>query len=153
MARIFDIDGPRELFAMLDHRFRDYCDDDEKADEDVVAIVVWVNHLREWIAPGYEPKKKNGQCVWPKADTPEKLLSQEVYDHPSFKVVLDICNALKHHDGALLRIVTETKYENEEPGIPSAHLVNGRPFEDYIEPVMAIYRRWFAQTTDREKPT
>jgi hypothetical protein len=43
---------------VVERRFKDYCDDPEKRTEDIIVVIMIVNHLREWIAPGFNKDKK-----------------------------------------------------------------------------------------------
>lgn len=116
-----------------------------------MCIIMFVNHLCEWIAPGYQPK--DGK--WALADTPAKKLSKSVYDNPSFSIVRELCNGTKH---AKLSISATVKYEpnmlawenllavkNIFRGAPTGHLVDGKPIETHIELIMKMYREWFTE--------
>jgi hypothetical protein len=58
MSQTFDIDNAKDLFDVVERRFKDYCDDPEKRTEDIIVVIMIVNHLREWIAPGFNKDKK-----------------------------------------------------------------------------------------------
>jgi hypothetical protein len=147
LRMLFDITGARDLFALLEQRFDHYCADPEKSTEDILLIIMVANHLREWIAPGFDPRRDA-------ADSPDKKLSKQVYEHPHFNLIRQLCNGAKH----LARMPpTSTEYETNVlawrdvlavkdvfAGVPSGHLVDGQRVEQIIGPVMHMYREWFA---------
>jgi hypothetical protein len=135
---------------MVEKWFKKYCDDSEKRTEDIIAIIMIVNHLREWISPGFGPDSSKN---WPVAKTPADDVSRKVYEHPMFSTIRKLCNGTKH---AKKVPVTATAYETDVykwsnvydvkdvyKGSPCRHLVDCRPVETFIEPIMELYRAWF----------
>lgn len=148
---MFDIESARELFAMLRTRFGQYSEELEKSTEDAIFIVLIANHLREWIAPGYNPSNNN----WPSAKTDAERFSRRVYEHSDFALVRALANGTKHLKNSSR---TDTMYFNNtmddlrlgdvggQPimkGIPAAHFVDDRLLETVIDPVMKLYGEWF----------
>jgi|ERR1700730_3945365 hypothetical protein len=153
--KIFDIESPEELLDLVEHKFKLYCEAAVKAPEDILFIIMIVNHLREWIAPGYKPKKDG---TWPNADSPEKCFSQKVFKDTNFEVIRNLCNGTKH---AKKMKNTGTKYEpnlfawpnlfavrNIFMGVPTSYLVDGQPIENYVKPILDMYLEWFRKSTD-----
>jgi hypothetical protein len=153
IPHIFDIGSAHDLFKLAEQHFMAYRDKPVKTTGDVILIVMIVNHLREWIAPKFEPTRQlpNGKLKWPTADTPEKRFSQKIYQNADFAVVRQLCNGTKHS-----KVMPSTKSHPLElvgsspdvkvvitGGVASGHLVDGRPFEDVIGPLMSEYRSWF----------
>jgi hypothetical protein len=149
MPNIFDIEHAQHLFELLERRFDRYRNSTEKDTEDAILIIMVANHLREWIAPGYNCRNSK----WPKAKSPAQKLSRRVYELPQFATIRALCNGTKH---AKTKMVTDTKFETDvfawsdffKPkdffeGVPIAHMVDDQPLESLIEPVMAFYRQWF----------
>jgi len=149
VAGVFDIESAKELFDIVENRFSQYCGEREKSTEDILSIIMMVNHLREWIAPGYNPY---GGGKWPPADTPEKQFSRRVYEDPNFALIRQVCNGTKHATS----VATDTTFDphmfawkslfkvrNIFKGVPISHLVDGEPIENRISAVMKIYRGWF----------
>jgi hypothetical protein len=151
MPRIFDIENAQHLFDIVEHRFRCYRTNNEKSTEDIIAIIMILNHLREWIAPKYEPQASE----WPPANSRAKQVSRHVYEHPSFAVIRELCNGTKH---AKIMKSTSTEYDTNIlasrdvvalrdifRGVPVCHSVDGLPIEQHIELVMELYRKFFNQ--------
>jgi hypothetical protein len=149
MPKIFDIEHAQHLFELVESRFQRYRDDDEKATEDVLSVLMMVNHLREWIAPNYNPERG----IWPSTHSPAEQFSRRVYEHADFAVIRGLCNGTKHaktikgtatkYDPYLSRWPKISSVKSLIRGVPISHSVDGRPIEDHIEPVMALYREWF----------
>jgi hypothetical protein len=158
MTQIFDIEKAEDLFGVLENEFRSYCGHSAKSAEDILLILMLTNHLREWIAPGYKRKKDR----WPAPKTPEQTFSKDIFEHPNFAIIRDLCNGTKH---AIKKdLGTTTKYEENmhawsdlhkvrdmHKGQAISYLVDGEPIERIIEPVVAKYREWFSGTT-KENP-
>jgi hypothetical protein len=154
MPQIFDIESPQDLFDLVERRFKLYCEAVDKSPEDILFVIMIVNHLREWIAPDYNPRNGN----WQKADSPEKYFSQKVYKDINFDVIRNLCNGTKHANKA-----PNTSIEYEPNifawksvfavrhifrGVPLSYLVDGQPIESYVKPVMEMYREWFYRSVD-----
>ena len=148
---MFDIKSARDLFAMLRFRFEEYSSEVEKSTEDAIAIVLIANHLREWIAPHYNPSPNN---KWRDAKTDAERFSRRVFENDDFAIVRALANGTKHLKASSR---TGTKYSRTvkdlhlgdvggQPimkGIPAAHFVNDRLLETVIGPVVKLYADWF----------
>jgi hypothetical protein len=148
---IFDIDA-RRLFAILKDEFKLWIEEGEHHPAEAISLVLMTNHLREWIAPGYNPK--NGRWRPDPPVTPEQRFSREVYRHPNFKIVRAIANGTKHAKEASHS--TSVKYapegllhlgsiagQEELTGIPREYLVDDQPPEEVLAPIIGLYGRWF----------
>jgi hypothetical protein len=158
MAQVFDISDATQFFGAIERCFQRYQSSREKSTEDLLFVVMGLNHLREWIAPEYKPKcgpDPNVDGSWPLTDTPEKEFSREVYRNDNHKIIRKVCNGTKH--AKRISHTTATEHERNVlawsdflavadvyKGPPIAHLVDGYPVERYIEPLIALYRTWFA---------
>lgn len=153
MSRFFDIETAMDAFSILEYKFKEYCRDTAKSAEDILLILMLANHLRERIAPNFNPKRGK----WPPVRTPEQRFSKKIYEHPNFAAIRQLCNGSKHATRGTLR--TDTKYErnmhawtsfhkvtNMHKGLPISDLVDGEPIERIIEPVIERYRHWFSST-------
>jgi hypothetical protein len=115
--------------------------------EDLLYVLMGLNHLREWIAPRYDLKKQPSK--------PEESFSKEIYSFPSFTIVRSLCNRTKH-----MRNVSETTSSSHDipfddwtdidavmnfnHGPASKYLVDGRDVIEIIDDVIAFYRtKWF----------
>jgi len=153
--RIFDIESPAELFAMLQNRFNEYRADGEKSTEDAISIVLLTNHLREWIAPGYKRKGK----IWPPARNTAEEFSRQIYEHSDFKIIRDVANGTKHlrcnrntdtmyFGDATQEVLVIGKIAGKQvlKGIPCAHFIDDRLFEDVLDPIIKLYDSWFSRS-------
>ena len=152
---MFDINGPKELFDVIERRYTQYRQSTEKATDDILAITIFVNHLREWIAPEYSPTYNKTRCwKWPPARNEAEQFSRQVFEHPSFNVVRQLCNGTKHakrapstdtqHEEDVLKWQNFLSVRDVCKGPPTAHFVDGQRIESCIDPVMELYRAWFA---------
>jgi hypothetical protein len=155
MAKFFDIESPKDLFDVAEQRFKRYCADSTKSADDLILIIMMVNHLREWIAPGFKKKcdKKSKTLTWPVAHSEAQKFSRKIYEHTNFDLIRQLCNGTKHADTVQK---AKTQYEenifawpnllavrNIFRGVPVSHSVDGKPIEALISPIMEIYRDWF----------
>lgn len=151
MAAFFDIESAKDLFEVVEQRFERYRSDSTKSAEDLILIVMIVNHLREWIAPGFKKNRKTG--TWPVANSEAEKISRKIYEHPDFGSIRALCNGTKH---ASTVKKAETQYEgnifawpnllavkNIFRGVPVSHSVDGKPIDALISPIMEMYRDWF----------
>jgi hypothetical protein len=91
---IFDINNAKGLFFLINRTIKRFCDEEEKDAAKLLFLIMALNHLREWIAPGYKPDR-NGN--WPPANTAEKRFSQDIYDNCyEFGTIRELCNKSKH---------------------------------------------------------
>src|ERR1700738_3117979 len=72
-----------------------YIGDCERHTAEAISLVLMTNHLREWIAPDYNPDK-NGHWRPDPPVTAEQKFSREVYEDPNCEVVRDLANGTKH---------------------------------------------------------
>ena len=150
---IFDVIDARHLFAILTTEFKLWSEDHEHHTAEAISLILMTNHLREWIAPDYNP---DGKGRW-KPDPPvtaEQRFSREVYENPHFKIVRALANGTKHAKAA--RHTTRVKYARRDLArigevrgleisteIPTEHLVDDQPLYSVLAPVINLYRRWF----------
>lgn len=105
---IFDINNAEELFFHIDRTMKDYCAEKEKDAVKLLFLIMALNHLREWIAPGYKPDRHNN---WPATDTPEKQFSKNIYINcTAFETIRKLCNKSKH--------ITRNPRTDSEYGLP-----------------------------------
>jgi hypothetical protein len=155
VANFFDIESAKDLFDVAEQRFERYCAGSTKSAEDLILIIMIVNHLREWIAPGFGKKydKKSKTWTWPVANSEAKKFSRKVYEHANFDLIRKLCNGTKH---AKTVNKADTQYEenifawpnlfavkNIFRGVPVSHSVDGKPVDALISPIMEMYRDWF----------
>ncbi len=107
-----------------------------------------VNHLRDWIAPGFNWKEGEPQ-------TPEQRFGVAIFDLLEFKVVNAVCNRSKHM--GCLRYQLKIKYGtlfDEYPeigsvtdfdnGPPVGYSVDGRNLLDIIDVALGYYEsHWY----------
>jgi len=89
---IFDINNAKELFFLINKEMKNYYCKKEKDVAKLLFLIMALNHLREWIAPGYN--KVSGK--WPATIKPEEQFSEKVYSLPEFVTIRKLCNNSKH---------------------------------------------------------
>jgi hypothetical protein len=104
---IFDINNAKGLFFLINRTMKDYCSKKEKDAVKLLFLIMALNHLREWIEPGYN--KKDGK--WPVANTLKKQFSKKVYMLPEFGTIRKLSNNTKH-------IISKPPNTDSEHGLP-----------------------------------
>ena len=144
---LFDIDNPRIFFSSIVSTFQSYKSDEEKDFVKLFYVLMGLNHLREWIAPGYSPKQK------PKSDAQE--FSQKILREPSYKTIKDLCNSMKHlseltSEADALGGLTIDEWQdldsvrNFDTGPVTEYQVDGEDVVVICEMVIGFYRaKWF----------
>ncbi|CAA6604748.1 conserved hypothetical protein [Rhodospirillaceae bacterium LM-1] len=150
MSGLFNIGNAEQFFGSIKRRWQSYVANNIKSTEDLLYVILGLNHLREWIAPGYNPEKKK----WPPNDTDEKTISKKIYESPQHIIVRELSNFAKH-----LRKDRQASYSggaaidewsdidsvaNFDIGPPTAHSVDNHPIEEIIEPLIRLYEDWFS---------
>lgn len=152
---VFDIGDSRSFFASIERRYSGYIHCRCKSTEDLLFVIMGICHLREWIAPDFNPK--NGR--WDPCDTDEKSFSKEIYLTDSFDTIRRLCNTSKHFELRKERqpitTVTFDSFVDDWPdfdsvasvddGPPTSHVVDGYPVEKLIDDVLQRYRDWFSR--------
>jgi hypothetical protein len=87
-AGIFDLNTPLDFFNSIRQIIKRYKSNKVKDIEELLYIIMGLNHLREWIAPGYDLQKP------PKI--PEETFSRAIYNTPSHETIRLLCNHSKH---------------------------------------------------------
>lgn len=143
---MFDV-SPEEFFYTIVHAFTRFRSARAKERADLFYVIMGLNHLREWIAPGYTHKKP--------AKTQAEEFYNEVYTCPEWKILNALCNGAKHTGES---VATDVKYDlpisawpsfsgvvRFSKGPPSAFYCESRNIEEVFEAVIMFYQaRWFA---------
>jgi hypothetical protein len=85
---VFDL-SEEELFYELVQIFKRFKKSAVKERADLFALLMGLNHLREWIAPGYRPRRDQ-------ACNPAQLFYDKIYGLPEWKTINELCNKTKH---------------------------------------------------------
>lgn len=99
---LFDIDSAEAFFYAIRHSASILIEAKAKEIDRLLFVILGLNHLREWIAPGYRHTDS------PANSSAEKFYC-EIYNLPSFKLLNDICNHSKHLKP--LRSTATTEYD------------------------------------------
>jgi hypothetical protein len=112
-------------------------------------VLMGLNHLREWIAPGYSH-------LSPAASDAERFYNQ-LFAFPEYGLIKSLCNHSKHleaKDGPISYVQVNSidswpdldSVANFDLGPPVAYFVGDRNVEDIISSVINYYREhWFAR--------
>lgn len=145
----FDLSSPSIFFDALKKAAGDLKASKFKSTEKLMFILMGLNHLREWIAPGYDHRLE--------AQTPGEHFFNEIYRLDEFRIVNGLCNHSKHlgvSQGPLSHIQCNSISIDEWPDIdsvanidlgpPTVYFVGDRDVEDVIRCVIEHYEKnWF----------
>lgn len=147
MSGIFDLKTSKDFFSTILRIYDRYQQSNAKDVEDLLYVLMGLNHLREWIAPEYSYKTA--------AKRPEEIFYNEIWETPSFQIINSLCNRSKH-----LNMISETTssshgipvddwpdwdaVRNFDLGPASKYLVEGQDIVEIINDIIAFYRtKWF----------
>ena len=91
---IFDINSEKILFFLINRTMKRFSGEREKDVTKLLFLIMALNHLREWIAPGY--KKVNGK--FPPANTEKEKFFLDIWECSEFRTINKLCNNTKHID-------------------------------------------------------
>ena len=102
-----------------------------------------LNHLREWIAPGYNPEKT--------PSNEQETFFQLIFKNASFKVINSLCNKTKHfqrmkentsseHNVLFGEWLDIDAVRNWDKGPASDYFVDGINIIEMIDEVLGFYR-------------
>lgn len=146
---IFNLTSAEDFFKCLEVVLRQYRDSTAKQIEIALFLVMGANHLREWIAPGYDHKRT--------AKTKAEKFYNKIFEDPNFKIVNQLCNNAKHLKG----VSQETSYVgglnvddwpgliddligNWDSGPPTGFYVDGTEIGDILTSLLGKYQSdWF----------
>lgn len=153
-SHFFDIHSPKELFALLRTVANSFSSSRAKRTQDLLLLVFGLTHLREWIAPGYDPKHH--------ALTPAETFYQSIFELEEFRTLQGLCNRSKHmsagtsimgtlHESTIDDWPDVDAVQNFDRGFPTAFSVDDRDVQDVIQVVIKFYDdRWFKSIHDHE---
>jgi len=146
-AHFYDIESAKQLFGLLQATARNFSSSRGKSTKDLLFLVFGLTHLREWIAPGYDPKNP--------PISPEERFFQDIFGLDEFNILRGLCNRSKHMSadveatGALYGAKIDDwpdvdAVTNFDRGAPLAYFVDGRDVEEVIPVVIKFYEdNWF----------
>lgn len=149
-SQFFDINSDEAFFQSLERAASKFRSTKIKDTAKVLYLLMGVNHLRNWICPGFNAKD---QPV-----TPEQNFCVAIYSLPEFKIVNSLCNRSKHMGRMPYQL--EAKYGamvseypdisslfSFENGPPLGYSVDGRDLFDIIDVVLRFYRsEWYEKS-------
>jgi hypothetical protein len=146
---VFNLTSAEDFFKCLEVALMQYKESTTKQIEIALFLVMGANHLREWIAPGCDHKKKD--------KTEAEAFYCKIFDDPNFKIVNQLCNHAKHLEG----VSQKTSYAGElniddwpgliddligdwDSGPPTGFFVDGVEIGDVLTSLLDKYRSdWF----------
>ncbi len=152
-VRLFDIDSAETFFRIIRRNAEMLRAARAKETDRLLFVIFGLNHLREWIAPGYHAGGS--------PSTPGERLFEAVFALESFKMLNAICNHTKHLRPFPGRV--ETKYnitidewpdvdsvQDFDNGPPSGYGVDDRDVLDAVDEVIRFYEdNWFSKSIKR----
>lgn len=106
---MFDINTAEDLFFHIREALKSFSGNRGKNVRELLFLVMALNHLREWIAPGY---KRDHKGVWPITNGKNEEFFLDIWKLPEFKTINKLCNGTKHC------IVKNPKTTDVEYGLP-----------------------------------
>ena len=146
MSGLFDIGDADGFFKSIKRRYDAYREGYVKRTEDLLYIILGLNHLREWIAPGY--------CYKKTPNTKAERFYKTIFDTKEFKILNHLANGTKHANAVKTSYsggapmdeweVDIDSLESFDMGQPTAYQVDGRNIEEVIKPIIQLYDDWFS---------
>jgi hypothetical protein len=145
---IFDLNTSLQFFDSICRTLERYKSNNAKDIEDLLYVIMGLNHLREWIAPKYERRDSSN---------PSKDFYQNIfYNSNSYKLIKDLCNRTKHLEMKAPR-TTSAQYglsvddwpdvdavRDFDLGPASDYFVDGKNIIEIIDEIVAFYENnWF----------
>ena len=92
---IFHLASAKDFYCCLDIALQRYQKAKSKRIEDIFFLIMGANHLREWIAPGYD--LRHDESNMPKQpQTEAQKFYLKIFNDNDFKIVKKLCNRAKH---------------------------------------------------------
>lgn len=151
-SHFFYIQSAEQLFYLLKTVANTFTSSEAKRMQDLLLLVFGLTHLREWIAPGFDPKRP--------PVTPGEQFFQDIYMLDEFKVLQALCNRSKHMsptDSVMGTLHTLTIDEwpdvdsvsDFDLGSPTAYSVDDRDVDDVIQVAIKFYEdHWFRKAQE-----
>jgi hypothetical protein len=149
---IFDINSAKGLFFLINRTMKDYCDEEEKDAARLLFLIMALNHLREWIAPGYKPDRHG---TWPPESNNAERFSKDIsVNCPEFEIIRKLCNKSKHINtnpptGSMHTLTVDDckdwdSIADFDKGPATDYFVNGGNVIDVLSTVIDFYKtKWF----------
>lgn len=146
--KLFNVTSPKDFLDSIVRTRRKYESKKTKYIEDVLFMFLGLNHLREWIAPGYDHKS-------PKTTRAHQFYHDIFNNLAEFKIIKSICNHSKHRSTLNYEITTIysdiisdwddlASVKTLSEGVPISHFVDGKNIIQIIDPVIDFYKsEWF----------
>lgn len=146
-AHFYDVESASHLFELIKATARNFSESRGKSTKDLLFLVFGLTHLREWIAPQYDPKFS--------PNSPEEHFFQEIFKLHEFNILRGLCNRSKHMSsnveatGALYGASIDDwpnvdDVADFDRGPPITYFVDGRDIEKVIPVVIRFYEEsWF----------
>lgn len=151
---MFHLKSAEDFFYCINVTLQRYEHSQVKQIEDLMFLLMGLNHLREWIAPGYKYDKK----IPP--STPEQKFFVKVHETPEFKAINELCNGTKHlnnapptHSNGGLNIDEWPDFDSVvsvNDGPPTGFYYNGEEVGELLRRLAEYYRNeWFSHNQER----
>jgi hypothetical protein len=151
-SHFFDIQSAERLFHLLKSIANTFTSSKAKRTQDLLLLVFGLTHLREWIAPDFDPQHP--------PLTPEQQFYQDIYELAEFKALQGLCNRSKHmiatnsvmgtlHEATIDDWPDVDSVLDFDRGLPTAYSVDDRDVEDVIRAVIRFYDDGWFQKAQR----
>ena len=143
----YDIESANQLFQLLKTVWSNLMSTPGKQTQDLLFLIFGLTHLREWIAPDYDPEKT--------PITPQEHFYQKIFKLKEFNILRGLCNRSKHmlQSESVMGALYKRKIDdwpnidsvtNFDRGPPIAYFVDSQDVEEVIRIVIRFYdEHWF----------
>lgn len=150
VSGFFDLSSPKLFFDAIHRAAADLAASEFKSTERLMFVLMGLNHLREWIAPGYDHHQAPTSYV-------EKFF-HHIYSVSEYGVIKSLCNCSKHLAAASGSLTMPPPLSidewpemdavsNFDQGPVPAYYVDGRDVMDIIDEVVRVYdEEWFSRS-------
>ena len=151
----FGLQTPEDLFREIDSALTAFKTPKGTNNQTLFFLLAALNHLREWIAPGYKPNTdKNGNLRNTPKTAGEKFYVL-IYENPEWRLINELCNGYKHclpsesvQDDNASSLMADmhslTGVNSLSHGHSQCYEVNGRGVVEVMETVRDFYQKeWF----------
>ena len=148
---MFDIISAKEFFSEIVIAFNRLKNSKSKRVADLLFVILGLNHLREWIAPGFKDKRQSAAQT-----TDAERFYEAIFENQDWKLVNEICNQ-SNHKGPAHRLGAEyglkigswesmASVRSFDDGPPSRFTVDGSDIEPVLARVIDYYEaNWFGK--------
>lgn len=134
----------KELFELICQKYNEVKEKSSMKLEEAYFLIFSLNHLREWIYPGYRPSNM------PKNDEEKKF--QIIYESSDFQIINDLANHTKHLKNIQSGSIRRYQMIDDWPSLDDVGLISighveykveGKELVEVIKNVIHVYNQTY----------